>query len=59
MSQASREVIFSKNITGFECDAAYPDMAECGVLREVNGNVYSFPVVFIRNEIGTWKVWRY
>ena len=36
-----------------------PDAAECELLREIDGLFYSFPVSFVADSDGRWRLWQF
>lgn len=51
----SLNAIFSL-ISEFKVYKVYGSMAECGVIRIENGTPYSYPVTFVQDENGVWKI---
>jgi alpha-tubulin suppressor-like RCC1 family protein len=44
------------NNTDFELDIYRDNTAECGVIREESDGVYSYPVGFVKDANGVWKI---
>ena len=44
------------SIYGLKLDIFYGRLAECGALRDIDGVVYSYPVIFIKDADGIWKI---
>ncbi len=43
-------------ITGFEIYTVDDHTAQCGAVRVETGGIYAYPVTFIKDENGIWKV---
>jgi len=48
-------VIFS-SISEFKVYKVYGSLAECGAIRIENGTPYSYPVTFVQDENGMWRI---
>ena len=44
------------SINGVELDTASGRAAEGGLIREENGNTYSYPITFVQDQNGIWKI---
>jgi len=47
--------LLSTNL-GFELESFNGNSAECGIIREENSEVYSYPISFTKDASGAWKI---
>ncbi len=42
---------------GFELLSQSENMAECGLIRTESGGIFAYPLIFVKDEIGVWKMY--
>jgi hypothetical protein len=57
-SSSDINAIFS-NISGIELGKVYGKVATCGAIRTEAGGTYSYPLTFIKDGYGIWKIFRF
>ncbi|MBI5204442.1 MAG: hypothetical protein HZA11_05945 [Nitrospirae bacterium] len=56
MSESKLKAVFS-NVSDFKLGVLYDRKAECGAIRIEGGKRYSYPVSFVRQDNGGWKIY--
>jgi hypothetical protein len=58
LSTEQIRAIFS-DVIDFKIYSLSENVAQCGVLRRESGGTYSYPVTFVKDENGIWRIMGY